>query len=146
MVVRLAAMFGLFMAVVAGCRDGNGAQRVVLTGAVTHKGEPVADGTVLFVPCDGTNGPSMAVRIANGQYRADGQGGLPVGSYRVKILGYRDNPGGRQTTVPAPQLGASEHANARQQYLPDKYNVKTQLKTKIEAGARLVTRDFTLAE
>jgi hypothetical protein len=146
-IVRRAVIFGLLTAVIASCGcGGSDSQRVVLTGAVTYQGEPVANGTVLFAPCDGTTGPSIVAKIVDGRYRTDSQGGLASGNYRVEILGYRKGAGDRQSPGPAPQVGPPAHANAPQQYLPEKYNVKTQLKTKVDAGAGSLTQDFTLAK
>jgi len=136
--------FVLLAAVVIGCGRGDGLQRVVLNGAVSYGGEPVTDGTILFVPCDGTTGPSTAVKIVDGRYRADSNGGIPLGTYRVEILAYRKNTAGRQPLGPAPQMNSSLHANAPQQYLPEKYNVRSQLKTTVEAGSKSATQDFVL--
>jgi hypothetical protein len=147
MVIRRAAIFGLLAAVFASCGCGSdGSQRVVLTGAVTYKGEPVADGTALFAPCDGTTGPSIVAKIVDGRYRTDSQGGLAPGNYRVEILGYRKGTSDVHSAGPAPQLGPPAHANAPHQYLPEKYNVKTQLKTKVNGGTKSLTQDFTLTE
>ena len=143
--VNRALALSLLAAVVIGCGSGgDGLQRVMLSGAVTYQGEPVADGSVLFAPCDGTVGSSMAVKIVDGRYRADSNGGVPVGNYRVEILAYRKNVGGRQHVGPPPPGGSTDHADAPQQYLPEKYNVKSQLKTTVEAGSKSVTQDFAL--
>jgi hypothetical protein len=146
--VRQITVIAFLMAAVVGCRrGGDGVQRVVLTGAVTYKGKPVADGSVLFVPSAATNGPSTAATIQSGKYRLDARGGLPPGTYRVEILGYRAPIAAHNQKGPTPRVGPSgHHATAPQQYLPEKYNVKTQLATKVEASAGAVTRDFTLTE
>ena len=130
-------------AVVIGC-GGDSLNRAVVNGSVSYQGQPVTDGSVLFMPCDGTVGSSIAVKIIEGRYRADTNGGIPTGSYRVKILAYRKHDGGRQLLAPALPGGSRDHDDAPQQYLPGKYNVKSQLKITVEAGAGAVTQDFAL--
>ena len=144
--VNRALVLGLLAAVVIGCGKGDGLQRVVLSGDVTYLGRPVTEGSIVFVPSDGTSGPSLAVNVVDGRYRADSLGGVPVGNYRVEILAYRKNADGRQHVGPAPQLGSRDHADAPQQYLPVKYNVKSQLKTTVESGSGSLSKDFALEE
>ena len=145
--VYRALVLGLLAAVVVGCGSGgDGLQRVALSGAVAYQGAPVDDGSILFVPCDGTVGPSTAVKVVDGRYRADANGGVPPGTYRVEILAYRKNAGGGQNVLlaPPPPGGSTSQNNAPQQYLPVKYNVRSQLKITVEAGSKSVTKDFAL--
>jgi hypothetical protein len=133
----------LVMASAGGCA-GDGTPRHILTGAVTYAGQPVPEGSVLFIPSDGTRGPSIAAKILDGRYRADSLGGLPAGNYRVQILGYRESGG--KATPQKPRVGPGASTDAPEQYLPEKYNVRTELKVKVEADARSTTQDFNLAE
>lgn len=136
--VQLTAICGL-LAVTAGCSPSG--PETVVVGTVTYLAEPVAEGIVCFVPADGVQGPSMRVAITNGHYKADVSGGLLPGSYRVEIIGYRkvqDKNDGEAT--------ANAAGFPLQQYIPEKYNVKTQLKLTVEQSRRPVVCDFVLAE
>ena len=133
----------------AGCgRLDDGVQRVVVTGTVTYRGEPVSEGSMLLVPSGEAGGASLDTSIVDGSYRMDRQGGVPVGNYRVKILAYQKDlkDDGRRTVGPASQVGPQKHSSAPRQYLPEKYNVKTELKISVEAGAGSLVRDFALTE
>jgi hypothetical protein len=137
---RISVVFGVLAMFAAGCNRGDGVQRVVVSGNVTYEGEPVAQGSILFVPSGDGVGPSMDAQLVDGRYRIDRQGGLPVGKYRVQILGFRNDAVARNTDG-----FAREHANAPQQYLPEKYNMMSMLEVAIEPDASKTTKDFLLA-
>src|SRR4051795_1119568 len=82
-------LIGLVPIVAIGCGEDDGiGQRYPVSGKVTYKGEPVAKGTVGFVPMDSGG------RVANGDLQPDGSytltthtprdGALP-GKYRVSV-------------------------------------------------------------
>jgi hypothetical protein len=142
-VARLAAACGLLAVLVAGCGPG-GPERAVVTGAATYKGETIADGMICFIPCDGATGPSMVAAITGGNYKVETWGGLPVGNYRVEINAFRNPP--RHTASKRTAMTEWESKSPREQYLPAKYNAKTELKVAIDPGRRSVTHDFALAE
>jgi len=81
----VAAALGALVA--AGCGEDPTTTRVV-SGSVTVGGEPVAEGQVRFVPIDGMSGPASLGRIADGHYRIESRGGVPVGTHRVEIVVY----------------------------------------------------------
>ena len=81
-----------------GCGHGSSLDRRVIHGNVTCGGESVPRGFVRFVPIEGTNGPTTAARIVNGQYRADNRGGVPLGKHRVEIQAQR--PTGEKIKLP----------------------------------------------
>jgi len=69
----------------AGCSDSGLKTRTVF-GSVSCGGEPVPQGHVRFVPIEGTSGPAGTGTIADGQYRIDARGGVPLGKHRVEIV------------------------------------------------------------
>jgi hypothetical protein len=142
-IVWLAIACGLAAAIVVGCGRG-GPQRVVVTGAVSYRGQPVADGAIRFIPREGTAGPSTIVAIAGGRYTAEAQGGVPVGAHRVEIVAVRGRPS--RAELEAQDADKSKSDWQQYQYLPKKYNVDSQLKTTIESSPSPVVRDFTLAD
>lgn len=126
----------------AGCRHG-GPERAIVTGKVTYQGKPLVEGHIRFVPAPGSELPTAGALIMGGRYAADGKGGVPVGTHKVIIEAYRLLGPGRST---ASGEQAPETAPARQQFLPAKYNAKTELEITIESGAGRITKDFDLAD
>ncbi len=57
-----------------------------LAGSVTVDGQPVAEGTINFVPAGVEQGPSTSAPIVAGKYQAD----VPVGSVRVHFQATRE--------------------------------------------------------
>lgn len=117
----------------AGCRE-NGFERVVVVGTVTYQGMPIEKGEVLFFPQGGA--PASVAVVQQGAYRADAQGGVPVGDYRVEIRAYRLSA----TTA----SNGLTHASTGRQLLPSKYNTKTELALSVVSQSTELIRDFEL--
>ena len=117
--------------------SGDDIDRVVVSGTVTYNGAPVDDGSIRFVPKYGTSAPVSGVAIVNGQYKIEMRGGVPVGTHRVEIRSFRklekQYPDQPDAMVPKDQL------------LPDKYNVESELEREIPTGKSL-TLDFSLTD
>ena len=126
----------------AGCRR-DGPERAVVTGSVTYRGEPLAEGQIRFVPASGSELPTAGAFVIAGRYTADGKGGVPVGTHKVMVEAYRI-VGRAQPNEEVEQ--SLETALARHQFLPPKYNAKTELEITIEPGARRITKDFDLTD
>ena len=76
--------------VILGCGDDSGLEaRYKVGGKVTYKGEPVAKGTIAFVPTDAAKGRAASGDIVDGSYTlttaTHGDGALP-GDYKVTII------------------------------------------------------------
>ena len=70
---------------VAGCSSGSSTPSGIVTGKVTFKGAPVAEGTVRFIS-SGDTPPCEANIESDGSYRATtAAGGLPTGDYRIAV-------------------------------------------------------------
>ena len=122
-------------AVLGGC-GCNGPERVVVSGTITYRGQPIPDGQILFVPLPSCPVPTAMALIVNGQYKADHRGGVPVGTHTVRIEAYR---------APPPSTnGAMAMPGARDQYLPARHNTASQVQMTIEPGSRAITKDFNL--
>lgn len=143
--MRLAglATWALAAMMLSGCRANREPPRVIVSGKVTYRGEPVADGVIRFIPLPRCPVPSSGAYIVAGCYRADGRGGVPVGTHRVEIEAYRAVPINVQPGAPLPP-GMPEEGH--EQYLPDRYNTSTQLEITIEPSRKGITKDFDLAE
>lgn len=113
--VRNVAGFLLFVALAAGgC--GGPRDRAILVGSVTLDGQPLADGTISFIPLSKT--PSSGTVIQKGSYRA----AVTPGSYRVEIVATRmvapNQSGGTSRTPPEPVF---------ESIIPARYNTASTL-------------------
>ena len=140
----LAAGVGVCLFVLTiGCEGAaGGPERAVVSGSVTYDGEPVEGGIIRFVPTKGTEAPVSGAQIKNGQYAADGKGGVPVGTHKVEILGYEAKVD--PNAEPLPEFMIEEGAWSGKQYIPEKYNKQTELEITIESGSGKITKDFQL--
>lgn len=132
----------LLMLAVAGCDSGE-MDRVVVSGAVTYNGRPIELGQIRLVPDQNTIAPTSGAAIIDGHYAINTKGGVPVGSHRVEIFGYEKgaSPG---------EQGRDLRSNAGEivgrQYLPARFNSKSELVLNVRSEDGAVTRDFALAE
>ena len=126
-----------------GCGGDRGPERVVVSGTVTYNGKPVPSGDIRFVPIDKSAVPMAGAEIKDGKYSADGHGGVPVGTHRIEIDAYREDPTGKKGNAPPPMMarGAPRH-----KYIPKRYNVDSQLQMTIESGGKPITKDFELTD
>jgi hypothetical protein len=129
----------LAIASLAGCRGDRGPERVIVSGAATYKGKPVASGTIRFVPLEGTL-PAAAANIIDGKYTVDNRGGVPVGTHRIEIEAYRAIA---NSAAPSADTGRRSQF---EQYVPKRYNVDSQLQITIPPSSKPITKDFDLTD
>jgi hypothetical protein len=79
----LASALGMFCAAQIGCSDPY-AGRNAISGKVTLKGQPLKEGTIQFVPADGT-GTQAVLYITDGAFKAERKDGLLPGKYVIRI-------------------------------------------------------------
>jgi hypothetical protein len=120
--------------VLAGCGSDE-LRRVIVTGEVRYDGQPISNGQVMFYPTGETPGPATMAVITNGNYVADAKGGVPAGTHRVMIEAYRP---------PTPDPGIDIGDLGREQYLPAKYNLQSELKTELKIDESPTVRDYAL--
>lgn len=99
-VVRAALLIAIYA---AGCGRG-GPEIVPIEGVVTHKGEPVPNLRIYFIPTDGR--PSWAVSDASGRFALDydpDHRGAKVGTHTVWVLDESTNLDPTATMSGAPR-------------------------------------------
>jgi hypothetical protein len=139
---RYRFLAGLLLAtaalLLAGCtRVGDGAS---VEGTVTVNGKPLDAGAINFVPIRPTTGPSAGAAIADGRYSIYGPKAPLPGKYRVEIVGTRKT--GKQSPD---MLSPGSTVEGIEQFIPDKYNVKSRLEVELRAGDnRGVDFDLTI--
>jgi hypothetical protein len=129
----------------AGCGRDRGPERAVVSGTVTYSSKPVADGWIRFVPVPSCPAPMASASIVDGKYQVDTRGGCPVGTFKVQLEGYRAvaTPSAQGAATGKPRWAKEAFP---QQYLPEKYNAKTQLEITIPPGSGPITKNFELTD
>jgi len=141
-----AAICAALLAVsLTGC-GREGPERVVVSGTVTFGGEPVKEGQIRFFPTTDTQAPVSGAEIADGEYAVRAKGGVPVGTHRIEIVGYRPDPKYRELAESLPPDATELERPPQQQYIPAKYNTQSELEITIPPGSAAITRDFRLTD
>jgi hypothetical protein len=122
-------------AVLFGCgQKPTGPDRGVVHGKITLDGQPVANGTVSFVPMGPGGGPACALPLKDGQYASDIKGPV-VGKSRVEVRA-------RRQTSAQPQNPEGDWKSGYVEAIPDRYNAHTTLEVDVRPGEN--TFDFEL--
>ena len=126
----------------AGCMGDRGPERVAVNGRVTYNGKPIPEGLIRFVPAEASSAPVSGAAIMDGNYKVDSRGGVPVGRHRIEIEAHRPSKAGAANGA----AGMRSPAFAGNQYIPEKYNVKTRLEITIQSGSPEITKDLDLTD
>jgi len=126
----VAAFCVLCCAAMAGC--GEKSNRGTVSGNVTLDGQPIASGTIRFVPSDGGTATSEAM-IADGKYSVS----VPAGEKRVSISSSKVV--GKRKAYDTPE---SPTMDIVQEAVPARYNAQSELKLTVQAGSQ--QKDFEL--
>jgi hypothetical protein len=113
------------IAATIGCGDN---RRQGVEGTVTFDGQPIPDGNISFIPQGDARGPTAGAVIKDGRFAIDRARGTFTGTFRVEIVAARATA----ETVADPVTG--ERVSLREQYIPAKYNVQSELTAEIAAG------------
>jgi hypothetical protein len=116
-----------------GC--GGPDNRAEVSGTVRLNGQPVASGSISFVPTDGNTGPSSGGVIADGKYSVPQAKGVAVGKNRVSILSTVKT--GRKINI-----GRDGLEDEWLQVVPAKYNDQSELVRDVKSGSNQL--DFDL--
>ena len=133
-------VYALIATCCVGCGGRGGPDRVEVSGTVTYNGTPIPEGTIRFVPGPTSSVPLSGASIKEGAYNADQNGGVPVGTHKIEIEAFRKvQPSGQRATG-----GLHSNEEFRQQYLPDRFNKRSELEITIESGSANIVQDFEL--
>lgn len=138
-------LFGylLLTALVAGCGSTSGPERVTVQGEVTYKGQAVSQGRIRFIPLPDYEVPMAGGYVADGRYRIEFKGGVPVGKYRVEITAPVVDP---KYAHLQGKNGDVENDLPKIESLPPKFNRKSTLILEVSAGSAAITHDFHLTD
>ncbi len=127
---------GLLLVALVGCQR---ARPSGVAGAVTFNGEPILAGNIRFDPLEETHGSGASTRIVDGRYTIERGNGLFAGRYLVAISATRNT--GR-TIAGEGLAGETNSIDEVVQYIPEKYNARSKLRSELTAGEN--AKDFTL--
>jgi hypothetical protein len=108
-----------------GCGAADDVPRVGVSGKVTLGADPLATGTITFVPL--VSGPAASGPINEGAYSIGRSQGPGPGKYRVEIYSVR--PTGKQ--VKDRGIG-QELTEERRNFVPRRYNTESELQAEIK--------------
>lgn len=131
------ATLTLLLLATPGCNSGDSG-RASVSGKVTFEGMPISTGQIVFEPLGA--GRLGIAQIGDGAYSMPPQQGPTPGKYTVRITA--DRPTGK-TTKALPSSGGQAPIDVYEQFIPAKYNERSELTTEIGAEASTV-RDFNL--
>jgi hypothetical protein len=112
----------------SGCGSKSALDLVPVRGEVTYNGEPLTEGTVLYMPETSSGG-----RQASGAIQSDGSfalttqqrdDGVMAGSYQIAVLAYKPHPGEPKTREEHEALAKSGKIE-RGFIIPEKYTDPT---------------------
>ncbi len=132
-------------ATLVGC-GREGLERVIVSGTVTYRGEALASGRIVFLPTKGTRAPLSGAEIVDGKYTVEAKGGVPVGTHKVKITAQRVDPKFAARGEVLPNSYRDVGGPPIQQYIPERYNARTELEITIPPGAGEITEVFDLVD
>lgn len=110
----------------AGCGDSS---RQPIEGVVTFEGNPLETGNILFIPQQGTPGPTAGATIENGEFTVSGDKGVLAGKFRVEITAVRPS-----TTNKIFDYETRQMVNVPEQFIPARYNEKSKLIAEVAAS------------
>jgi hypothetical protein len=122
-----------------------GPERVIVSGTVTYQGQPLKEGCIRVVPVGGTAAPVTVAAIVDGRYALTAHGGVPVGAHKIEVTAYRANKRSSAAVSPLDSPGVETSA-AVVQFIPAKYNTKTELQVTVPSGSRTITKNFDLTD
>jgi hypothetical protein len=119
-----------------GCAD-SGPPTAEVSGTVRLDGRLVDEGSIQFIPVEGTKGPSAGDIIRDGQYHIPREKGVIVGTNRVELRAFKRTA--RKIQDPTAPPGVK--TEARVQAFPPEFNDRSTLVREIRAGSNEIDFD-----
>jgi hypothetical protein len=105
-----------------------------VSGAVAIDGQPVTEGSIQFIPIEGTTGPGAGAPIENGRYHIPRQKGVAVGKNRVELRAFKKT--GRKVQDPTGLPGTL--TEERVPAFPKEYNDSSTVVREVQAGSNTI--------
>jgi len=131
--MRLVSLLCL-TSLVIGCSSSS---RAEVYGTVLLDGQPIEEGSIQFIPTDGTTGPSTGGVISKGKYHIYSRDGAVVGKNRVELRSFKmSNQKIQDPTAPPGTL-----TTLRVQAFPPEYNDQSTVVKEIRPGSNTIDFD-----
>ena len=133
--MRVRQLCGLMVSLLwlAGC-SGNEAE---VSGTVRLDGELIQEGSINFIPVEGTKGPGVGAVIKDGKYHIPRSRGVTVGKNRVELRAFKST--GKKVQDPTGPPGVL--VEARVPAFPPEYNDQSTVVKEIQAGPNTIDFD-----
>ncbi len=118
--------------------SGSGPKKAEVSGTVSVNGVKIEEGSIQFIPVDGTTGPAAGGVIKNGKYHIARDNGVVVGKNRVELRAFAYS--GKKVQDPTGLPGVL--ADERIQVFPPEYNENSTVIKEIHAGSNTI--DFNI--
>jgi hypothetical protein len=127
----------IFAGLLLGC-SASGPPRAAVSGTVKLNGQPVEEGSIQFIPIEGTRGPGVGSIIKNGQYQIPQATGVIVGKNRVELRAIKKT--GKKIQDPTKPQGVLVDQSG--QAFPAEYNDDSTLVRDIKADDNIFNFDI----
>lgn len=124
----------LFLVLLLGCSPSD---RGEVSGTVKLDGLPIEEGSIQFIPVEGTTGPSAGAIIAQGKYHIPASHGAAVGKNRVELRAFKLSAKKIQDPTALPGTTTSERVPA----FPPEYNDRSTVVKDIRSGSNTIDFD-----
>ncbi|MEM7475467.1 MAG: hypothetical protein AAF483_10785 [Planctomycetota bacterium] len=124
---------GLAIALLAGCGGGSGYPRAAVSGTITLEGIPMPEGSIRFVPIDGTSGGKLSVTVADGAFSIDAANGPAVGTHRIEIESTDSGGLAMDDEDAIDKLKADRVKRVDVVIVPDRYNKNSKMQETLTA-------------
>lgn len=128
--------FPFLALLLAGCGDVS-TPRNSIKGEVKLDGQPMAKGSIMFLPTGEGKGQAVVAPIVGGRYEIVAAQGPAVGRYRVEIRGTRKS--GKM--IPKAMAPPGEMIEEEVEAVAAKYNAQSELTTDVKAGENVANFD-----
>ncbi len=115
----------------------SGPESAEVSGVVRLDGQPIEEGSIQFIPVEGTTGPSAGGVIKNGKYHIDRKGGVIVGKNRVELRAFKESA----SLIQDPTAAQGVMTKVRVPAFPPEYNDQSMLIRDITAGSNTIDFD-----
>jgi hypothetical protein len=120
----------------AGCS----ANEAEVSGTVRLDGELIHEGSINFIPVEGTKGPGAGAVIKDGKYHIPRSHGVTVGRNRVELRAFKNT--GKKVQDPIGSPGAL--VDVRVPAFPPEYNDQSTIIKEIQAGSSTIDFDVSV--
>ena len=117
-------LFCILLLAISGC--GNDSRRQQLEGTVKLDGEPLAEGSIMFIPQSGTSGPSAGGPIKEGRFSIESERGTFAGKFLVRVTATHKT--GRKIRDPDSGVMIDEEV----EIIPARYNRQSELTVDVQ--------------